>query len=433
MNSIPPQGPTIPSSTNFLSNFTRLLKVTDNLRGDLFSSPNPTIPNTNTTLSGGILANLNNPILNSQGATYAYAQAGGGSGNPGGPIKSIQYNNSGSFGGSSTLTFDKITNTLTLNKLSNGTVLLGSGTISGLIDPTTGQEAATKKYVDNFGGLTITSINTVGPTTYNALDLVNGIIYRDTQTSGTTTDILPTAAQIIAASGGIVGTTLKFSIKNVNSDYTNVITFTVGTGITFGNSQNIFAGYQYNGIMIINNVTSGLEAITLYTINNGRTNNVNWETEIGGLASIVKTVRIKDFYAIFNNTSNVTSSPILSTSNVSGKINIVNSNLPVFVKVDKPEIMAGLLSNSSFISGPFLWKSGGIDFYIINNSSTFGANVTVSGRTGSIPWTNDPNSNMIIPPGFTGWFMIYLTITNFPELSSLTAANIYTLGITPNT
>jgi hypothetical protein len=85
MNTASPQGPTIPSSTNFSSNFTRILKVTETIEGNSFNSPNPDTPGIDTVLSGGKLANLNDPVLDSQGVTYAYALAQGGTGNPGGP------------------------------------------------------------------------------------------------------------------------------------------------------------------------------------------------------------------------------------------------------------------------------------------------------------------------------------------------------------
>lgn len=60
--------------------------------------------------------------------TASYVVNGGGSGNPNGPVGSIQYNNNGNFGGSNTLLFDSITNTL---KLTGSISLTGSAAISG--------------------------------------------------------------------------------------------------------------------------------------------------------------------------------------------------------------------------------------------------------------------------------------------------------------
>lgn len=433
MNTPSPQGPTIPASTNFLNNFTRLLKVTDSVKGISFNSPNPDTPNIDTVLSGGTLSNLNDPVLDSQGATYAYLQAHGGSGNPGGITGNVQYNNGGVFGGSNSLTFDKNTNTLTANIISNGTITIGSNTISGLSNPTNGTEAATKSYVDSAGSLTIVNINTVGPTTYTATDIINHIIYRDTQTSGTTTDTFPTAAQIVTESDASVGTTIYFGIRNVNADYTNIVNFNVGSGITFGNTQNIFAGYQYNGVIIVTNVTPGSEAATVYSLGCTETNTLNWGVELNGLGSKVDTVRITDYFPIFNTpTSIYSSSPIsINQTSVNKKILYISDTVARTVNLDSPYSFMGVVKSSSTITNPYIWTSGGIDFYIVNQSSTSGANVTLTG-TGILPWTMDPNSNMKIPPGYTGWFMIYLTVTDYPDVASLTSANAYCLGIMPN-
>ncbi len=427
-----PQGSTIPSSNVFLSDFTRILKVTESIEGNSFSCPNPITPDINTTLSRGRLANINDPFYNSQGATYAYALAHGGTSNPGGPVNSIQYNNSGAFGGSSYLTFDNGTNTLMANKISNGTVNINSNTISGLSDPTSGQQAATKNYVDNYTSLSIAEVNAIGATTYSAASVVNSIIYRDTQTSGTTTDTLPTAAQIITESSATVGTTLTFGIRNVNSDYTNVVTFTPGTGITIGSSQNIFSGYQFNAIIIVTNVTSGFEALTIYPISNAITNTTNWGIELGGLTSSINVVNITDFMPIFNEPTDITSLPQITTINVANKIVYLNPLVPGGVSLKKPDSFMGVLTGTSFITTPFIWSTGGIDFYIINESAVPGADLTLGGIDGTIPWTVDPNSNMVIPAGYTGWFMIALTVTNYPDISSMTSARIYTLGIFPN-
>jgi hypothetical protein len=434
MKSVAPQGPTIPLSSNFISNFTRLLKVTDSLEGNSFSTPNPATPGTNTELSGGVLSNLNDPVLDSQGATLAYALAQGGTGNPGGPVKSVQYNNTGVFDGSNSLLFDKNTSILTANKISNGTVTIGSNTISGLTDPLIGSEAATKNYVDNNTAFTITNNNTVGATTYSAASVINGLIYRDTQTSGTTTDTLPTAAQIISSSGAIVGTTIIFSIRNISSDITNILTFNAGTGITMSNAKKIFSGYQYNGIMIVTNVGVGTEAITLYFINNSRTNTDNWEIEMGGFASIVKIIRVTD-YLINNVAISTKNSPFalnIGTSDVSNKFIRATTDPPPNNEVflDKPNTFAGLLGSSDFITSPFIWKTGGMDFYIRNDNVT--DDILLSGISGTIPWTMDPNSNMTIPAGYTGWFMIFLEITNYPSAASLLSAKVYTLGIFPS-
>lgn len=431
MNDSSPQGPTIPSSSNFSSNFTRVLKVTSSILGNLFSSLNPTTPSVSTTLSGGSLSGLNDPTIASQGATYAYALTHGGAANPKGPFNSVQYNNSGIFGGSANLLFNDTTNVLTANNISNGTVTISSNTISGLSNPTSGQEAATKNYVDNNTTLLITAINTSGSVVYPTTSVINGIIYRNNQTVGNVVDTLPTAAQIIIAYNAIVGTTLTFGIRNTSTNYGSIVSFVGGTGMTTGPVQNIFPGYQYNATMIVTNVTSGSEALTVYTTNNAITNTVNWQQEIGGYTSIVNVINITDHMSIFNSPTNIAS--IIGSGNVSNKIVTLNPSSAKIVSMDKPDSFMGVYTGTNIIETPFIWTTGGMDFYIINESAISGANITLNGITGIIPWTMDPNSNMIIRAGHTGWFMVALTVTNYPSISSLTSARIYSLGFFANT
>ncbi len=365
-----PQGPII-SNSNY--NSTKFLKVVNSIISDSFSVPNPATPDTNTVLSGGTLSNLNDPVLNHQGATYAYVQDH--CLTPSGPNNSIQFNNSGVFGGSDYLSFDNITDTLTVNKISNGVVTIGSGTITGLSN-------VNKNYIDNYNKLNTTTINTSGVTTYNAENIINGIIYRNNQKSGVTIDIFPSAAQIINASKASIGTTINFSIKNISSDYTSIVKFSPGIGITFDNSQNIFSGYEYSGVMIV----TGAETLTLYTLNCGKTNT-------GGFT----TLKITDFLMITNIPTIIESE--ISRTNIVNKVNYLSPIVPtnvVLQKIDKNMI--------------------GMDFYIINESSIPRATITL---IGSSEWILDPNSSMKIPPGMTGWFM-----TSFK--------NIYTLGIFPS-
>lgn len=430
MKSSVPQGPTIPSSTNYISNFTRLLKITESIEGSSFRSPNPATPGIDTVLSGGTLSGLNDPVLDSQGATYAYVLSHGGASNPGGPVTAVQYNDSGSFGGSTSLTFNG--SVLTANKISNGTVNIGSNTISGLSDPVLDQEAATKNYVDNYTAINISTVNTVGATTYTAASVVNGLIYRDTQTSGSVTDTLPTAAQIIAESGATVGTTITFSIKNISSDLSNVFNFSPGLGITTGFPINIYSGYQYNGIMIVTNTDLGTEAITLYYLNSGRTNTTNWEVELGGAASIVNVFQVTDYLMVYNSVSEFTPISKIRPDDVTNKIIKVNPSGPDTVTIDSPDVFMGIFPMSEVITSPFIWTTGGMDFYIMNTSTVPGADLTFTGTTGVVPWTFDLNSNMLIPPGHTGWFMVVLEVTNYPQRTSLLSATLYSLGIFPS-
>jgi len=275
-------------------------------------------------------------------------------------------------------------------------------------------------------GLTTISGNSY---TYTGTDIMNAIGNTIERTSITinTTDTLPTASQIISLTNAAVGTTIYFGIKNVSANYTSVVNFQAGMGITLvGSTQNIYSGYQYSGVMIVTNVTS--PAISVYNLGNFVTNTVNWAIELGNLGTTVGNIQVSDYYMIFNNPVSITGD-VVSPSDVGGKVTYISPSGPVTVNLQTPDTFMGVYTGTSTISTPFIWTSGGTDFYVINQSTTSGANVTLGGLPGSISWTMDPNSNMIIPPGYTGWFMIYLTVSNYPEISSLTAANVYSLGI----
>jgi hypothetical protein len=116
---------------------------------------------------------------------------------------------------------------------------------------------------------------------------------------------------------------------------------------------------------------------------------------------------------------------------VQNRVIYLNQPAATIVNMNKPDGFMGVLTGSNFITGPFIWSTGGIDFYIINESNIPGVDLTLEGLTGTIPWTLDPNSNRVIPAGYTGWFMVALTVTNYPDVTSMTSARIYTLGIFP--
>lgn len=433
MKNIAPNGITIPESTNYLSNFTRILRVTEKLESDYTEIPNPNTPGINTTLSGGRLSNINDPILDSQAATYAYAISQAGSANPGGPIQSIQFNNGGLFDGSATLTFDNTTNTLSANKISNGVITIESNTITGLDEPVLDQDAATKNYVDNINNIKIIDNNTIGSSVYTASSVINSVILRNNQTSAKVTDTLPNAVDIINESNAQVGTLINFSIRNTSSDYNSVITFNVGTGFSPITLQNIYAGYQYNGAMLVTNVSPGLETIVLYNLSNTITNTTAFATEFSTLATVVDVINVKDFMLDANIPTEITSFEAITTDLVSQKIILMNPSTPVTVYLEDPINFSGSLGIFVDFKNPFIWTTGGLDFYIINESSTLGATITIGTTVlPDVSWTLDANSNMTIPEGHTGWFMIKMVVTDFPAPNSLVSANIYCLGIFPN-
>jgi hypothetical protein len=377
----------------------------------------------NTILSGGILSNLNDPILDHQGATLNYVQMNSGSGIPGGPLHSIQYNDNGVFGGNSELTYQ--TDTLLSNYVSNGTVTIGSGTIDGLVDPINGQDAANKNYVDNNVDLVVHVINTVGSVVYTGNQLVNGMVLRDTGMTGVTIDTFPSAASIIAAGSLSLNSVAMIYIKNTSTDLNNILQFAMGAGITSeGSTPNIYSGYQYTGLMLITNVTPTLESISLYNINNSVTDTIGNYISYG---PITKTLRSYDYITTTNNPQLIFSNQI-EVTDIENKIILRDIIVPEIMYLPTPDKLTGIDPSEN----PTFWSTGGIDIYIMNISTTLGADITLDGFAGTIPWTMDPNSNMIIPPGYTGHFILYIDITAFPDATSIQSAKVYTIGIYPS-
>lgn len=131
-----------------------------------------------------------------EGSTNAWIDdpsvAGGGGGSPGGSDTQVQFNDGGSFGGDSALTFNKTTKVLAQSGALNeakGANIASAGT--------TDIGAATGTYVHVTGTTTITALGTVQAGTRRIV-VFDGIL---TLTHNGTSLILPTAANITTAAG----------------------------------------------------------------------------------------------------------------------------------------------------------------------------------------------------------------------------------------
>lgn len=121
---------------------------------------------------------------------------------------------------------------------------------------------------------TVSTISTAGAVTFTAAQLLGGFINRDPNGSGRT-DVLPTAAQIVAAMpGAAVGQGFEFTIRN-NADAAETITLNAGSGGTLsasGQSSTTCTITQNNSrrfALVLTNITPGSEAYTLYSLVSG--------------------------------------------------------------------------------------------------------------------------------------------------------------------
>jgi hypothetical protein len=121
---------------------------------------------------------------------------------------------------------------------------------------------------------TVDTEATVGAVTYTAANLLGGFINRDPNGAGRT-DILPTAALLVAAIPGVqVGSGFEFTIRN-NADAAETITINAGTGGTLsaaGQSTTTSTITQNNSrryLLVFTNVTPGSEAYIAYSLVSG--------------------------------------------------------------------------------------------------------------------------------------------------------------------
>jgi hypothetical protein len=112
------------------------------------------------------------------------------------------------------------------------------------------------------------SISTASAVTYTAAQMLGGIIVRDPN-GASRSDVLPTAALLVAAvSGAIVGDRIVTRIIN-GADAAETITVTVGTGGAFdanqtSASQVIGQNTSKDCIIRLTVVTPGSEAYVVY-------------------------------------------------------------------------------------------------------------------------------------------------------------------------
>jgi hypothetical protein len=120
---------------------------------------------------------------------------------------------------------------------------------------------------------TSASITTAGAVTYTAAQILSGIVKRDPN-GASRTDVLPTAALIVAAmaakmGSAKVGDMFDFLVIN-EADAAETITHTLGAGMTSG----VVAGTQVSAaiaqnatrryVVRLTNVTGGAEACVIY-------------------------------------------------------------------------------------------------------------------------------------------------------------------------
>lgn len=101
--------------------------------------------------------------------------------------------------------------------------------------------------------------------TYSTDEILSGLLLRDALSTARA-DILPTAAQIVAAINGCQQyTSFRTWIRNTGAG-AGSITLTTNTGLTLSGTMAIVFQQQKELLFVVTDVRPGLEAVTVYSL-----------------------------------------------------------------------------------------------------------------------------------------------------------------------
>ena len=113
--------------------------------------------------------------------------------------------------------------------------------------------------------ITPSTLTTAGAITLTAAQILGGLILRDPN-GAARTDVLPTAALLVAAiPGAEVGTSFVFYVRN-DADAAETITVDPGTGGTASGTKTVAQSNLKAFLVRITNITPGSEAYTYYSL-----------------------------------------------------------------------------------------------------------------------------------------------------------------------
>lgn len=341
----------------------------------------------NSTQLGATASASNNEMVPSWAIkTYVDGKVAGSAGAPTGSNTQVQFNDSGSFGGSAGLTFDKTTNTLTIaNTLSvtnytgvtqnfNGTTLNLNGNVV-VTDTSFAVTSNTQTYKANstVSGLQITGNSTV---TY--------ILLGD---ATSTTNVNATTANYNGTTQNINGTTLNLNANVAVIDTTFAVT---------SNTQTYKANSTVTGMAITGNSTvteirvgSGASVTNVVSTN---TNITSTNTTIsgafnqsGGVATFSSNTTFNGANVLLSATNNAVSGVFNQTGgvvNIAGNTTFSGSNL---LSTATNTAISGAFNQSGgvvLIAGNT--THSGANTTINSTNTTIASNVTITGTTHSV-------------------------------------------------
>lgn len=419
---IEPVPPLIPASITYQTNYTRTIECSSLYINGVLTDGTLQINN-------GSITNLNNPvndtdICNKQyvlsKGIFAYGENG-----------SVQYNNNGTFGSSNNFVFDG-TNCSINNLAIANSIIIENNTISGIVNPSnlTPNQPINKNYIDNYFRGNFNGSSSPSSITYTNMAYA---LFTRTGLIENTSDSTDSAVNIINETFyNQTGGSCSFVLIN-NSNYN--LTLTMGLGVTnsllsTNSSILLYPNYVLDSLLYIQS-PSNVYMLVLSITNSTETNFVqgprsqyitsNNTIITNNFQQNTGTKTISNINYIYGPTDNIV------FRNYPG--NMIDSFGPISSYISGPSYIQGYSGFGVYSSNYYVFETGAIKLIIVNNSNT------INGTGGSLSFTNlyvdtayqwnfDPNSNMIIPAGYTGEFYVGIDTVNI-------IGYIYVIGIYP--
>ena len=324
------------------------------------------------------------------------AVGSGGTGNPGGSNRSVQFNDAGGFGGESAFTYDKLTDTLTISNAVNSGLFIGSGAnLTNLPAANIVGSVPLAAEVSNHSQPNITSLGTltsltmggnilsnanisydIGNTTHRFKDLwlASSTIYMGNVRLSADTSNLVVSGNVIAP---IVKVTEQIIVPaNADMIANGNVDFTHSPYINLGNANTIHISGGNSGYVLSTDGASNLSWIA-QSGGGGNTANANYANFAGtsfnvNAANIVGTVANANYslyssIVLTGNQSLITGLGTLTSLTTSG--NIYANSGTVYGNLFSGD--GGLLTNISAAAGSYLLNGSSNVAVLPNGNVTF--------------------------------------------------------------
>jgi len=325
------------------------------------------------------------------------AVGGGGTGNPGGSNRAVQFNDSGGFGGESAFTYNKLTDTLTISNAVNSGLFIGSGAnLTNLPAANLVGSVPLAAAVSNNAQPNITSVGTLTSLTMGGNILTNAnVTYSIGNTTNRFKDIWLASSTIymgnitlsadtnnLVVSGNVVAPVVKVTqqiIVPANADMiaNGNVDFTHSPYINLGNVNTVHISGGNSGYVLSTDGASNLSWVAQSGGNGGNSANANYANFAGtsfnvNASNIVGTVANANYslyssVVLTGNQSLITGLGTLTSLTTSG--NIYANTGTVYGNLFAGD--GGLLTNIAAAAGTYLVNGTSNVAVLPNGNVTF--------------------------------------------------------------